>query len=252
MKKYKIDFYNMTIFFNPIFCCFSFDKAAFISISTCYNYLKLLGIKREKHKHRRKNHKKGLRASAPLEMLHMDISIFKTINNAKVYLYVICDNFSRCILGYKVSTKYDVGLVVENIREVKQKYTLFKNTKLIVDNGVENRTHLLNDFLDTMHLHKIIAQLHIVESNSMVESIFRQLKYYHIYPKQFETATDFINEINAIIDEQSNRPLHVLHGLTPLDVLHGQLPNKHALQNNIALSRVLRLDVNRKSNCATC
>ena len=126
MKKYKIDFYNMTIFFNPIFCCFSFDKAAFFSISTCYNYLKLLGIKREKPKHRRKNHKKGLRASVPLEMLHMDISIFRTKNNAKVYLYVICDNFSRCILGYKVSTKYDVGLVVENIRVVvihfKHKY----------------------------------------------------------------------------------------------------------------------------------
>lgn len=228
------------------------DKAAFFSISTCYNYLKLLGIKRIKTKHRRKHHKKGLKASAPLEMLHMDISIFRTINNAKVYLYVICDNFSRCILGYKVSTKYDVGLVVENIKEVKQTYTLLKNTQLIVDNGVENRTHLLNDFLDTVHLHKIIAQLHIVESNSMVESIFRQLKYYHIYPKQFETATDFMNEIDGIIDEQSNRPLNVLHGLTPLEVLHGQLPDKHALQNNIAKSKVLRLEINRKKACGVC
>ena len=228
------------------------DKAAFFSISTCYNYLKLLGIKRNLPNHRRKHHKKGLKASTPLEMLHMDISIFRTTNNAKVYLYVICDNFSRCILGYKVSTKFDVGLVLENIKEVKQNYTLLKNSELIVDNGVENRTHLLNDFLDTVHLHKIIAQLHIVESNSMVESIFRQLKYYHIYPRSFETATDFMNEIDGIIDEQSNRPLNVLNGLTPLEVLHGQLPDKLALQNNIAQSRVLRLEVNRKKACGVC
>lgn len=228
------------------------DKAAFFSISTCYNYLKLLGIKRVLPKHRRKNHKIGLRASAPLEMLHMDISIFKTINNTKVYLYVICDNFSRCILGYKVSTKFDVGLVVENIREVKQTYTLLKNTQLIVDNGVENRTHILNDFLETADIDKQIAQLHISESNSMVESIFRQLKYYHIYPRNFETATDFINEIDGLVSQHCNRPLNVLHGLTPLEVLDGKTPDKYLFRNDIVQSRLLRLENNRKRNCMVC
>ena len=227
------------------------DCAAFFSISTCYNYLKLLGIKRAVPNHRRKNHKIGLRASSPLEMLHMDISIFKTINNAKVYLYVICDNFSRCILGYKVSTKFDVGLVIENIREVKQRYKLIKNTELIVDNGVENRTHVLNDFLETANIDKQIAQLHIAESNSMVESIFRQLKYYHIYPRNFETATDFMNQIDGIVKEHGNRPLNVLYGLTPNEVLNGQLPKKQLYKNDITNSRLLRLESNRKS-CGKC
>ena len=36
-----------------------------------------------------------------------------------------------------------------------------------------------------------------------------------------------MSQIDDIIDEQSNRPLTVLHGLTPLEVLHGQLPDKH-------------------------
>jgi hypothetical protein len=228
------------------------DKAAFFSISTCYNYLKLLGIKRIKTKHRRKHHKVGLKASSPLEMLHMDISIFKTLNNAKVYLYVICDNFSRCILGYKVSTKFDVSLVLENIKEVKQNFTLLNNTQLIVDNGVENRTHILNDFVDSIQLNKIIAQLHITESNSMVESIFRQLKYYHIYPKNNETATDFINEIDSIINEQRNRPLHVLNGLTPIEVLNGKLPDKHFFRDDIIKSRLLRLEKNRLYGCGVC
>lgn len=227
------------------------DKAAFFSISTCYNYLKLLDINRVQPKHRRKNHKIGLRASAPLEMLHMDMSILKTINNTKVYLYVICDNFSRCILSYRVATKFDVNLVLENIREVKHKFNLQKNTELIVDNGVENRTHILNDFLEIASINKYIAQLHIAESNSMVESIFRQLKYYHIYPRNFETATDFMNEIDAIVVEHCNRPLNALYGLTPFEVLYGKLPDKHFFRNHIAESRLQRLESNRQS-CGKC
>ena len=50
----------------------------------------------------------------------------------------------------------------------------------------------------------------------MVESIFRHHKYYHIYPHNFETATDFMNEIDGLINEHCNRLLNVLHGLTPL------------------------------------
>lgn len=228
------------------------DRAAYFSISTCYNYLKLLEIKRTKSKHRRKNHKIGLRASTPLEMLHMDISVFRTINNAKVYLYVVCDNFSRCILNYKVSTKFDIKLVLENIQEVKQNYFIPNNSQLIVDNGIENRTHILEDFLKSNNLKKQIAQIHISESNSMVESIFRQLKYYHIYHRNFETANDFIKNIDDIINEQRNRPLKVLNGLTPIEVLQGKIPSPKSLYNEIAESRLFRIEENRKKTCIIC
>lgn len=102
------------------------------------------------------------------------------------------------------------------------------------------------------NIDKQIAQLHITESNSMVESIFRQLKYYHIYPRNFETATDFMNQIDGIVNEHGNRPLNVLHGLTPLETLQGQLPDKQLYKNDIATSRLLRLESNRKTNCGVC
>ncbi|MBW6484142.1 MAG: hypothetical protein K0B10_13920 [Vicingaceae bacterium] len=120
------------------------------------------------------------------------------------------------------------------------------------NNGVENRTHILNEFLETADIEKQIAQLHITESNSMVESIFRQLKYYHIYPRNFETATDFMNQIDALVNEHCNRPLNVLHGLTPLEVLHGKTPDKQLYKNDIAKSKQLRLESNRKRNCGVC
>jgi transposase InsO family protein len=228
------------------------DKAAFFSISTCYNYVNILGIKRHKMKNRRKNHKIGLRASAPLELLHMDISIFKTLDNAKVYLYLICDNFSRCILGYKVSTKFDVNLVLDNIREVKQKYTLLKKTLLITDNGIENKTTILEHFLTLKNITKQIAQLDIIESNSMIETVIKQLKYHHIYPKNYITPTHFINDIDVIVNAQINRPLGVLNGLTPTEVLHGNLPNENSYKNEIDRSRKNRLIVNRIDQCGVC
>lgn len=61
-----------------------------------------------------------------------------------------------------------------------------------------------------------------------------------------------MSQIDDIIDEQSNRPLTVLHGLTPLEVLHGQLPDKHLYKNDIAKNRLLRLKKNRKRKCAVC
>ena len=207
------------------------DKAAYFSIATCYNYIKILNIKRHQQKSRRKNHKIGLRASAPLEKLHMDITIFKTVNNAKVYLYLICDNFSRCILGYKVSTTFDVNLVIENIKEVKDKYSLLNNTSLIVDNGIENRTSDLNKFLALENITKEIAQLDINESNSMVKSVIKQLKYYHIYPKGYKTPADFIMDIDTIINAQRNRPLAVLKGLTPIEALNGHLLDDSSFKN---------------------
>ena len=58
-----------------------------------------------------------------------------------------------------------------------------------------------------------------------------------------------MNEIDDLINEHCNRPLNVLHGLTPLEVLHGKIPDKHLFRNEIAKSRLLRLEANRKTSC---
>ena len=74
------------------------DKAVFMGIGTWYKYANRLGIK---NKFFSCNRKKviGIRASRPLQILHMDITIFKPLDNTKVYIYFIVDNFSRAILN---------------------------------------------------------------------------------------------------------------------------------------------------------
>ncbi len=42
--------------------------------------------------------KDGLRALAPDEMWHVDTTIIKLLNGAKIYLHAVIDNYSRKIL----------------------------------------------------------------------------------------------------------------------------------------------------------
>jgi hypothetical protein len=65
------------------------DKAAFFTISTFYKYVFLLGLKRKWARHRRKNHHTGIRAQAPLQVLHADTTVFRTADNLKSYIHLI-------------------------------------------------------------------------------------------------------------------------------------------------------------------
>ena len=76
------------------------DKTVFMGIGTWYKYANRLDIKRKFFRIKRKK-VIGIRASRPLQILHMDVTIFKPLDNTKVYIYFIVDNFSRAILNWQ-------------------------------------------------------------------------------------------------------------------------------------------------------
>ena len=75
------------------------DKAVYMGIGTWYKYARRLGIK--KRFYCLKNKKKiGIRATTPLQILHMDVTIFKPFDNTRIYIYLLVDNFSRSIVSW--------------------------------------------------------------------------------------------------------------------------------------------------------
>ena len=75
-----------------------------------------------------------------MKVLHQDITIFKTINGVKHYVYVIRDNFSRAILACKATTEYSASFAKQTLESVLQEFDLTDKTRsLITDNGVENK-----------------------------------------------------------------------------------------------------------------
>lgn len=73
---------------------------------------------------------------------------------------------------------------------------------------------------------QIIAQLDIVQSNSMVEAANKILKHQFLHHLNVETTEDLIADLPQILKAYNNRPALCLHGVTPQEVLDGKKPDK--------------------------
>jgi putative transposase len=69
-----------------------------LSLATWYKYTKLLDISKKTIKCLKKR-KIGIRALIPNHIWHVDVTVFKTLDNVRVYIYLIVDNYSRFILS---------------------------------------------------------------------------------------------------------------------------------------------------------
>lgn len=74
------------------------DKAVLMGMETWYKHARRLRVKKKFFKIKRK-HKTDVRASKPLEIWHMDATLFKPFDHTKIYIYFIVYNFSRAIMG---------------------------------------------------------------------------------------------------------------------------------------------------------
>ncbi|HUH74405.1 MAG TPA: hypothetical protein VLZ75_08340 [Chitinophagales bacterium] len=75
-----------------------------VSISTWYNYAKMMGFKRRVIPNPKK-YRIGLKAAFPNQYWHADVTLFDTLDGIRHYIYLVSDNFSRKILAWKVDTQ---------------------------------------------------------------------------------------------------------------------------------------------------
>jgi hypothetical protein len=95
----------------------------------------------------------------------------------------------------------------------------------------------------------IIAQRHIEFSNSMIEAANKQLKYQFLYHHHIADYDALVKHVEQSVTDYNNRPHHVLYGLTPTEVLQGQIPNPHTYATQIQKSKANRLLENKKIKC---
>jgi len=146
------------------------EKAVYMGISTWYKYANRLGIKNKFFKLYRKR-EIGIRASRPFQILHMDVTIFKPLDQSRVYIYFIVDNFSRAILNWKASLQYSSTIALDVLKEVIQKHDIAIDTTLVTDGGPENHGEVSKFISGKENIKQLIAQKDIIQSNSMVEAV---------------------------------------------------------------------------------
>lgn len=195
------------------------------SLATWYNYAKQLGINRRRFS-KKSRYGKGIRASAPHQIWHADITVVKCLNGMKYYVYLLMDNFSRYILNWQVSDKVSAKIKMDSIRQAYDQY--IKGTeldvKLIVDGGVENNNGEVDALLNSegVSIRKLIAGKDIRFSNSLVEAQNKIIKYHYLFKKSYSNGEDLKKLLEWNIDDyQHKRPHHSLKGLIPIEALNG-------------------------------
>lgn len=216
---------------------------------TWYKYAHRLGIKRKIFKIKNKA-KVGLRASTPLQILHMDVTIFKPMDHTRVYIYfIIIDNFSRAILNWEVSLEYSSATAMKLLKGAVSKCKIDTTAKLITDGGPENQGEVTSYIDDTSFIEQLIAQKDIIQSNSMVEAVNKHVKYHYIFKKELQDFDETKALLTSTIPDYNNKPHGQLYGLTPNEVLQGDIPTKNNYRQDIIQSRKNRITQNQQASC---
>lgn len=233
------------------------NNQLYISLSTFYKYVNLLGLKRKWKKSVFENYH-PLTTSKPNEFIHIDTTFWTLTNGVKTAIILVCDNFSKTIIGWNVSLKKDgqnaKAALQKAIQTIQKHHPRLKQTSLITDGGGENHNFIIEDFISNMSLPettKLQALKDVQFSNSAIEAVNKIIKRYlrQKLPDTFEALIpclkDIINDYNTV------RPHGSLLGLTPMECYTSKKVNLD-FQNQKLQAKKNRIAQNKAVNCGVC
>ena len=225
-----------------------------LSNQSVYRYAKVLGIRREPRRKERKE--VSVRASRPGEIIHCDVTVFRTGDGVKQFVYLAIDNFSRKILAWEVADRLRGTIRLRTLRHAWQLIRQREpKAQLIVDGGPENHNASVAEFLkhEAKGLECLTAQSDVSFSNSMVEAINRILKSRYIRGKDPPNQAALIKVMQwAVHDYNDVRPHASIQDLTPSEAFAGLRRDRLALTEKIKAARKARIQANRKNRCSNC
>lgn len=228
-----------------------------LSIHTWYKYAKLIGINSRSPRCLKKR-KQGIRAALPHQYWHADVSVLRTMNNVRAYIYFVVDNYSRAILSWRVSLKLSAETRLDTIREAYDKFISDSsfNVQLIVDGGSENNNSVVDEYVNStgISIKKIIAQQDIIFSNSIIEAVNKIVKYRSLFLTDIPDIHALQKHLEIFVPVYNDKRPHVsLKGLTPSEVLSGLRPDNRDDLKSVNLkseNRPLKEPVSVK--CSVC
>ncbi len=227
----------------------------FASASTWARLVRARGWRRPRSRLYPPKPKVGLRARMPNEIWHLDVTVLRLLDGTKLYLHAVLDNFSRRILAWHLAEKLSPSttcLVLAGA--AKHLCSESGPVSVITDSGVENVNGTVNEFLFGGILRRVLAQVEIVESNSMIEAWWRGLRHQWLYLNTLDTVAA-VRRLVGFYAQQFNEvmPHSALKGRTPDEVYFGQGTDiQIALAVARKATRAERLASNRAVTCEMC
>lgn len=118
------------------------QQLVFASVTAWYRIVREFNLRRPSVRLHPPKPKIGIRALAPNQIWHIDVSVFRIVSGPKVYIQAILDNASRYVLAWQVTEKYggaNTKALIEKALEVANR--LCGNVSipnLFADDGTEN------------------------------------------------------------------------------------------------------------------
>ena len=229
----------------------------FASASTWYKMIHQRGWKRPRRRVHPAKPKAGLRATRPNEYWQIDATVIRLTTGIRIYLQAVIDNFSRRILAWRVSDKLSSATTRELLIEASQNLphaAANASVLVVTDGGSENFGEVDQLLENSSSLSRVLAQIDIVCSNSLIEAFWRQLKHAWLFLNALESTAAVRRLVAFYVDEHNEKiPRAVLEARTPDEVYFGReenLPERLSEQRKRA--QRVRSAANRAASCHRC
>ena len=123
-------------------------------------------------------HRRHLAATWPPPCIwHVDTTIIKLLDGTKVYLQAVVDNYSRKILAWRVAERFVPLSTCQVLPAAGNHLVSAERPLLYADSGIENVNGAVDSTLFAACLDRILAQVEVAFSNSIIEAYWRSLKH---------------------------------------------------------------------------
>jgi transposase InsO family protein len=224
----------------------------FASTSTWRKLIKERGWLRPRARVYPARPKVGVRAQAPNEWWHVDLTVIRLLDGTKIYLHAVIDNFSRKILAWELSERI-CGGTTRTMLEKAGRFLDGEEVKLMSDAGVENINEVVDGFLKDSPVSRVLARVDVVESNSMIEAFWRSFRHQWLYLNEVD-ALATVQKLTEFYVEQHNTvmPHAAFDGATPDEMFFGRASVVDELAAHRVAARSARIEQNRKQSCGSC
>ena len=194
----------------------------FASASTWYKMIRKRGWRRPRRRVHPGKPKEGLRATRPNEYWQIDATVIRLTTGIRIYLQAVIDNFSRRILVWRVSDTLSSATTRELLVEASKDLPAESANACVVvvtDGGSENFGEVNQLLVNSRSLSRVLAQIDIISSNSMIEAFWRQLKHGWLFLNTLDSTVAVRRLVTFYVREHNEKiPRGVVGARTPDEV----------------------------------
>lgn len=228
------------------------------SASTWAKLIRERGWRRPRRRVHPEKPKVGLRTVRPDEAWHIDTTVIRLLDGTKAYIHAVIDNFSRRILAFRVTERFEIANTIAVLVEAARKAIGVNGQAappmLVVDGGVENFNGGMDELIDKGLLRRVLALTELRFSNSMIEAFWRSLKHQWLYLNSLDSIAAVRRHVSFYVAAHNTTVPHsAFKGQTPDEIYFGtggHVPGE--LKAAMTKAREKRLAVNRAWPCAAC